>query len=55
MRKSVIIADAKKDKKQELFESFGGFVNDLNGKYITAEDVGDSMICRGILIILWER
>ena len=31
--KSVIIADAKKDKKQELFESFGEFVNDLNGNF----------------------
>jgi len=38
--KSVIIGDSKKDKTAELFESFGEFINNLNGKYITAEDVG---------------
>jgi len=38
--KSVILGNSKKDKSHELFESFGGFVESLNGKYITAEDVG---------------
>ena len=38
--KSVIIGNSKVDKSKELFESFGEFVNTLNGKYITAEDVG---------------
>jgi len=38
--KSVIIGDSKKDKTVEIFESFGEFINNLNGKYITAEDVG---------------
>ena len=40
--KSVIIGDSKKNKTTDLFESFGDFVNSLNGKYITAEDVGTS-------------
>jgi len=38
--KSVIIGDSKINKSKELFESFGEFVHTLNGKYITAEDVG---------------
>lgn len=41
--KSVIIADPKKDKSEVLLRSFGKFVNSLNGKYITAEDVGISV------------
>ena len=38
--KAVIIGDSKKDKTEGLFRAFGQFVNSLNGKYITAEDVG---------------
>ncbi|TAF65875.1 MAG: Glu/Leu/Phe/Val dehydrogenase [Cytophagales bacterium] len=38
--KAVIIGDARKDKTELLFRTFGKFVNNLNGKYITAEDVG---------------
>ena len=38
--KSVIIGNSKKDKTQEMFESFGEFVDSLSGRYITAEDVG---------------
>jgi leucine dehydrogenase len=38
--KSVIIADPKKDKSEALFRSLGRFINSLNGRYITAEDVG---------------
>ncbi|NUM58724.1 MAG: Glu/Leu/Phe/Val dehydrogenase [Bdellovibrionaceae bacterium] len=38
--KAVIIGDPKKDKSEGLFRAFGHFVNSLNGKYITAEDVG---------------
>lgn len=38
--KAVIIGDSKKDKSEGLFRAFGQFVNTLNGKYITAEDVG---------------
>ncbi|MBC8045960.1 MAG: Glu/Leu/Phe/Val dehydrogenase [Fimbriimonadaceae bacterium] len=41
--KAVIIGDATKIKSREaLFRSYGKFVNSLNGKYITAEDVGTS-------------
>lgn len=40
--KAVIIGDARKHKSEMLFRSFGKFVNSLNGKYITAEDVGVS-------------
>ncbi|CAN5639457.1 Glu/Leu/Phe/Val dehydrogenase [soil metagenome] len=38
--KAVIIGDSRKDKSEALFRKFGRFVNNLNGKYITAEDVG---------------
>ena len=38
--KAVIIGDAKKDKSEALMRKFGRFVENLNGKYITAEDVG---------------
>jgi leucine dehydrogenase len=41
--KAVIIGDPKKDKSEALFRAFGRFVNSLNGKYITAEDVGTSV------------
>lgn len=40
--KAVIIGDSKKDKTEALFRRFGRFVNNLNGQYITAEDVGTS-------------
>jgi len=38
--KAVIIGDARTQKTEALFRSFGKFVENLNGKYITAEDVG---------------
>lgn len=38
--KAVIIGDPNKDKSEALFRAFGRFVNSLNGRYITAEDVG---------------
>lgn len=37
--KAVIIGDPKKDKSEALFRSYGRFVESLNGRYITAEDV----------------
>lgn len=37
--KAVIIGDPKLHKSEALFRAFGQFVNSLNGKYITAEDV----------------
>jgi leucine dehydrogenase len=40
--KAVIIGDSKNDKSESLFRRFGRFVNNLGGKYITAEDVGTS-------------
>ncbi len=41
--KAVIIGDSKTQKTEALFRAFGQFVNSLNGKYITAEDVGTSV------------
>lgn len=41
--KSVIIADPKKHKTEGLFRSFGKFVDTLEGRYITAEDVNTSV------------
>jgi len=40
--KAVIIGDSRLHKSEALFRKFGRFVNNLNGKYITAEDVGTS-------------
>lgn len=41
--KAVIIGDPKTQKSEGLFRAFGHFVNSLNGKYITAEDVGTTV------------
>ncbi len=38
--KAVIIGDPKTAKSEALMRKFGRFVENLNGKYITAEDVG---------------
>ena len=38
--KAVIIGDARKGKGEAFMRRFGKFVENLNGKYITAEDVG---------------
>ncbi len=38
--KAVIIGDSSTQKTPELMRKFGEFVHSLNGKYITAEDVG---------------
>ena len=38
--KAVIIGDSKTQKTEGLFRAFGRFVESLNGRYITAEDVG---------------
>lgn len=37
--KTVLIGDPRKDKNEEMFRAFGRFVQGLNGRYITAEDV----------------
>ena len=41
--KGVIIGDPKKDKSEALFRSYGRFLESLNGRYITAEDVNISV------------
>lgn len=41
--KSVIIGDSRTQKTPALFEAFGQAVEDLGGKYWTAEDVGVSV------------
>ncbi len=38
--KAVIIGDPRTDKSEAMFRAFGRFVESLNGRYITAEDVG---------------
>lgn len=38
--KAVIIGDARTEKTEARLRRFGQFVNDLGGKYYTAEDVG---------------
>ncbi len=42
--KAVVIGDAKKDKSDELLTWMGRFIDSLGGKYITAEDVGTSVL-----------
>jgi leucine dehydrogenase len=38
--KAIIIGDARKDKSEALLRKFGRFIKNLNGEFITAEDVG---------------
>lgn len=40
--KAVIIGDPARDKSSGLFRSLGRFIESLNGRYITTEDVGTS-------------
>ncbi|MEK5361662.1 branched-chain amino acid dehydrogenase [Peribacillus sp. FSL K6-5616] len=41
--KTVIIGDPRKDKNEEMFRAFGRYLQGLNGRYITAEDVGTTV------------
>lgn len=41
--KTVIIGDSRVQKSEALFRALGRFVQSLNGRYITAEDVGTSV------------
>lgn len=41
--KAVIMGDPKTQKTEGLFRAFGRYVNSLNGRYITAEDVGTTV------------
>ena len=47
--KAVIIGDPKTMKTPELFHKFGEFIELLNGRYITAEDVGTSVQDMGLI------
>ena len=38
--KAVIIGDPRTDKSERLFRAYGRIVDSLQGRYITAEDVG---------------
>lgn len=42
--KTVIIGDPKKDKSPEMFRALGRYIQGLNGRYITAEDVGTTVL-----------
>ena len=42
--KAVIIGDSKTQKTEALFRTFGRYVESLNGRYITAEDVGTNVL-----------
>jgi len=48
--KAVIIGDPNTMQSEELFRSFGRFVDGLGGRYITAEDVGTS-----VRVMEWVR
>ncbi|UFJ43281.1 leucine dehydrogenase [Brevibacillus humidisoli] len=41
--KAVIIGNPKTDKSEALFRAFGRYIQGLNGRYITAEDVGTTV------------
>lgn len=41
--KAVIIGDPRKEKSEALFRTFGRYIQGLNGRYITAEDVGTTV------------
>lgn len=41
--KTVIIGDPKKDKSEELFRALGRYVEAMNGRYITGEDVNTTV------------
>ena len=40
--KGLIVADPRTDKTEAMFRSYGRFIDSLNGRYITTEDVGAS-------------
>lgn len=41
--KTVVIGDPKTDKSEAFFRALGRYINSLDGRYITAEDVGTSV------------
>ena len=42
--KAVIIGDPREDKSERLFRAYGRIVDSLQGRYITAEDVGTTTL-----------
>lgn len=50
--KSVILGDPVKNKSPDLMRRFGDFIERLNGKYITAEDMGTTV---GDMDTIFER
>ncbi len=42
--KAVIIGDSRRDKNERLWRAYGRMVDSLNGRYITAEDVGTTSL-----------
>mgnify|MGYP001821936886 CR=1 FL=1 len=42
--KAVIIGDPRQDKNERLWRAYGRMVDSLNGRYITAEDVGTTAL-----------
>ena len=41
--KTVIIGDPDKEKNETMFRALGSYIQGLNGRYITAEDVGTTV------------
>ncbi|WP_101844189.1 branched-chain amino acid dehydrogenase [Halobacillus sp. Marseille-P3879] len=41
--KTVIIGNPREDKNEAMFRAFGRYIQGLNGRYITAEDVGTTV------------
>ncbi|MFG6148582.1 branched-chain amino acid dehydrogenase [Halobacillus sp. B23F22_1] len=41
--KTVIIGNPREDKNESMFRAFGRYIQGLNGRYITAEDVGTTV------------
>lgn len=41
--KTVIIGDPRTEKNEAMFRAFGRYIQGLNGRYITAEDVGTTV------------
>jgi len=41
--KTVVMGNAKTDKSEALFRALGRYIQSLNGRYITAEDVGTNV------------
>ena len=58
--KAVIIGDPRRDKSERLWRAYGRMVDSLNGRYITAEDVGTTaldlaMVANGVCGIAPRR